>query len=148
MADFCSLCDYGDLNIEEIYNKHIKPDLLNDMKDLKDDEFINVGVGGVCEHCGITSIGINNKYEAWGGYYGESDHKFGCVDKETLELHRFEDDPKYNEQRESMKREIFVIELEQQIIKQYCLDNNKEVEKLVQEDFEAIDSIFKLKVRE
>ena len=141
MADFCSLCDYGDLNIEKIYNTHIKPDLLVDMKDLKDDEFITVGVGGICEHCGIGSIGINNKYEAWGGYYGEADHKFGYVDKETLELHRFEDDPKYKEQRDKMNREYEYMLFEQEAINQYCLVNNKNAENLVEEDFDFINAI-------
>lgn len=141
MADFCSLCDYGDLNIEEIYSKHIKPDLLVNIKDLKDNEFINVGVGGICEHCGIVSIGINNKYEAWGGYYGEGNHQFGYIDKETLELHRFEDDTKYKEQRDNINREYEYMLLEQDVIKQYCLDNNKNVENLVEEDFDFINGI-------
>ena len=137
MADFCSLCGYSDINIEELYDKHIKPSFAEDIKILKDGEYSSVGVG-VCEHCGMVRFGINNKYEAWAGYYEAEAHNFGVVNKETLELEIFEDDPKYNEQRIIMKYDVVSFELEMKMVEMYCLKHVKKSSSLTDEERDII----------
>lgn len=107
MADFCGLCGYSDIDVIDIYNRLIRPDLKKNMKLLiSDKHVIGVNVSGVCEHCGLVSFGINNKYEAIGYYWDDDLHVFGHVDPETLELIIDEDDPKYADVRFSMKQEL------------------------------------------
>lgn len=143
MSDFCSLCGYGDINIIEIYDKYIRPNILVDIAQMSDDEFSTVGVGGICEHCGIISIGINNKYEAH-GYYGEKlTHNFGHLNKETMELIILQDDPKYNEQRKKMEDEFIFLKLEMALIDLYCFKRNKIKSELSSEDWEEIFKINK-----
>lgn len=142
MSDFCSLCGYGDLNITKLYNTKIKPTILEDVKTMSDSEFIRISVGGVCEHCGIVSFGINNKFEVWGGYYEEPNHKFGYVDKETLELIIIEDDPKYDKQRKHMNEEEYYIKFENALHNLYCLKHNKIILELTSEDFDVISKIY------
>lgn len=142
MADFCSLCGYSDLNISELYDKNIKATILEDIKCLKDDELISMSLPGICcEHCGIVSFGINNKLEAWGFYYNEPNHKFGCVNRETAELIIFDDDHKYSEQRKKMREEEIYMKLEFSLIELYKMRNNKK--ELTNDDFEFVEKIYK-----
>jgi hypothetical protein len=143
MADFCSLCEYGDINITELYNTHIKSTLVEDIKTMEDDKFMVVYVGGVCEHCGIVSIGVNNKFEAWGGYYKQEPHKFGHVDKETLELIINKDDPKYNEQRERAKRELAFIKFEYSVWDLYCVVKKIDKSELTEEDIQILNDVYR-----
>lgn len=86
MADFCSLCGYKDIDINDLYERHIKSTLLEDIEELDSDgKFISVNVGGICEHCGIVAFGVNNKLEVWGGYYEGNSRQLGYID-ETLNL--------------------------------------------------------------
>lgn len=111
MADFCSLCGYGDIDIQDLYNRLIRPTLKDDIKLLTSDQhIIRVNVSGVCEHCGLVSFGINNKYEAIGHYWSNEPHQFGYVDPETFELIIDEDDPMYVDVRLRMKKEIEIME--------------------------------------
>jgi hypothetical protein len=104
MADFCSLCGYTDIDITALYNELLKPTIAEDIVKLDDGRFLVINLG-VCEHCAIVSFGVNNKYEVWGGYYEKENHQIGNVNKDTLELEIFEDDPWYAEQKEKMKVE-------------------------------------------
>ena len=142
MAEFCSLCGYNELDITQTYNKHLKPIILENFKTMSDDSFLSIGLGGICEHCGIVRFGINKKFEAWGSYYEEPDHKFGYVDKETLELIILEDDPKYNKQRKGMNGEEQYVRFENALYGLYCLKNNKDISELTSEDFDAISKIY------
>lgn len=78
MADFCSICisqlangildskeigdillNYrlligGDINIDELFNEHIK----NNMNNFLSDENYGIRVGGVCEHCGLVVLSV------------------------------------------------------------------------------------------
>jgi predicted NAD-dependent protein-ADP-ribosyltransferase YbiA (DUF1768 family) len=128
MADFCTLCGYDDIDIDKLYNELIKPTLTEDIKTLPtDDYYISVNVGGICEHCGITNFNINNKYEVWGVYFKEPNHQFGKVNPETSELVIFEDDPKYNKQRDSIKRELTQIKIDLQLITELGFENYKKL---------------------
>lgn len=125
MADFCSLCGYNDQNIKEIYDEYIKPIINEDIETLEDDYSINVNIGGVCEGCGLIALGINNKYEAHGTYYGEYEkHILGYVDKETFELIIDENNPKYEKQRmlnkleeENFRKQMNEIEIKKDLYK-------------------------------
>jgi hypothetical protein len=143
MADFCSLCGYADIDIVDIYNRIIRPDLKEKMKELvTDDLLIGVNVSGVCEHCGIVSFGINNKYDVLGYYFGETGlHKFGHVDEETLDLIIDKDDPKYNDIREQAEyeyecilRDIKILEENKDwmsIQEEYYIDESTQIAKEV-----------------
>lgn len=142
MAEFCSLCGYNELDITQLYNTHIRPTILEDVKRMSEAEFITIGVGGICEHCGIVSFGINNKFEAWGGYHEEPNHNFGYVDKETLDLIILEDDHKYNQQRKCNGEEEGYFKFENALYNLYCIKHNKVLSELTSEDFDIINKIY------
>lgn len=141
MAEFCSLCGYGDINIEELYDKHIRSRLLRGINMLDKDHFVSVGVG-VCERCGLVSFGVDNQYDVYGVYCGKGDQgerdKIGKVDKETLELEIFEDNPRYVQ----MKLEQYGVELELGLIEMYCLRYNKNRDDLTGQEHEMIGKKF------
>ena len=108
MADFCSLCGYGDIDIEQLYEDHIRhtttPETIESMED---GWFVSVNVGGVCESCGLVSIGVNNTFTVWGGYYGSDARIIGHINKETMELViDVSEDPFYIEQQRWMDEDM------------------------------------------
>jgi len=71
MSDFCGICltliekepisnnifKGGDIDIEGLYKSHILPHL--DV--LLNDESLALGVGGICEHCGLIQLSIKKE---------------------------------------------------------------------------------------
>ena len=90
MADFCSLCGYDDINIEEIYNKYFKPTVTREqIESLEDDHYIQGSVGGICESCGISGFGSDKNFDVWGFYWSEKEPSkriIGHINKETMDL--------------------------------------------------------------
>lgn len=88
MADFCTLCGYGDINLFKLYNDKMKRELVKEMPTLKDGSFLYASVDAICcETCGLVGIGIDNKYQVTGNFdETETNHIIGHVDPETLEL--------------------------------------------------------------
>ena len=114
MADFCSLCGYDDINITDLYNSIIKPDVEKEISEMSEGEFISVSVGGVCEHCGIVAFGVNNKLEVWSRLYGEDElHHFANINPNSFDIEIIDDSPKYRDtqiEKENFLREIQVLE--------------------------------------
>jgi|10_taG_2_1085330.scaffolds.fasta_scaffold229006_2 hypothetical protein len=71
MADFCSLCGYGDMDIDAVLKE-----LYVDRKEIvkMDNGSIYQKGLGICEHCGIVSIGIDRHFNVR-GYYFEGENK-------------------------------------------------------------------------
>ncbi|MBU1012048.1 MAG: hypothetical protein KKG99_03525 [Bacteroidetes bacterium] len=97
MADYCNICtsqllyrdlestdvhdvmkDYrllsgSDININEIFNKAIKPE----MEDFLSNENLVLEIGGICEYCGLVRLSVEKKNDiiylvAWCFKYDEN----------------------------------------------------------------------------
>ena len=92
MADFCNLCGYNDIHVDEIYEKHIRPFFSLEMAEgLRDDEFFSCGIGGICEHCGLIAVGVDNKFNFLGVFIEAPKRTIGHINKETFDLTLDED---------------------------------------------------------
>ncbi len=66
MADFCSLCGYGDLDIDKSYNKLVKPMIESGhLEKMTGEENLQLNFAGVCEHCGIMSLQIHKNRQVF-----------------------------------------------------------------------------------
>lgn len=107
MADFCSLCGYGDINIDEIYEEYIRPALTEEnIAKLTDGVGMNMGIG-ICESCGLMAIGVIKDLIVMGHYYNEKSKVIGWIDKDTHEFHVSEEIL-----AKQAKNEMFQIEME------------------------------------
>ena len=87
MADFCTLCGYADINVEKIYEQHIRPVFSLEMAEsLSDSEMFSCGVGGVCEHCGLLHVGVDNNFNLRGIFFDKPSQIIGRIDRETFNL--------------------------------------------------------------
>jgi hypothetical protein len=105
MADFCSLCGYGDIDYDRIIIANI--DKINEF--IRKDGFCKV-IGGVCEGCCCTSIVINKDYtvEVDGLYY------IGKINKDTF---KFEIDENSEQYKKVYKRKKEMMEAELKTLK-------------------------------
>jgi len=108
MANFCTLCGYNDINIKQVYDTYFKPipQLKETIKTLGAN-YYSSNLGGTCEHCGISSIGINSKFEVFAGFNNVKPQlKIGEINEETLEITIFDNLPEYKEQREFKEKRM------------------------------------------
>ena len=94
MAKFCTLCGSNDIDIIGIYNSSYKPipTLKKIIKGLGDNFFSsNVGEGIKCDRCGLSSFGINRKFEIYAGYINTDEIvKIGKIDQRNMNLNLFD----------------------------------------------------------
>ena len=108
MAKFCTLCGYEDINIKQVYDTYFKtiPTLKQTIETLGVN-YYSSNLGGTCEHCGISSIGINSNFEVFAGFGNVKPQlKIGEINKETLEITIFDNLPEYEDQREFNKKKV------------------------------------------
>ena len=87
MADICNLCGGEDIKVESIYENHIRPIFTLEMAEsLRDGELFSCGVDGICEHCGLVHVGIDNMFNFIGIFLDSPPEIIGHINKETFDL--------------------------------------------------------------
>ena len=90
MADFCTLCGRRDIDVNQIYDEQVKPTIIKEDIEKMDDESFYGCMVGICEHCGLVRIGVNNRFELLGGFYGDGStwviKKIGYINEDNFEL--------------------------------------------------------------
>ena len=108
MAKFCTLCGYDDIDLKNVYNTYFKSvEKLKETIEALGTNYYSSSVGGTCDHCGLSSLAINNKFEVFGGFVNNKPAlKIGEINKETLEITIFDNLPEYEEQRNFKKKSV------------------------------------------
>lgn len=76
-----------DIDIYKIYEENIRPVFSLEMAEsLKDGEAFSCGIDGICEHCGLVHIGVDNNFNLIGVFIDKPVKAIGHIDKETFEL--------------------------------------------------------------
>lgn len=108
MTKFCTLCGHTDIDLKNVYNTYFKSiEKLKETIEALGTNYYTSNIGETCDHCGLSSLAINYKFEVFGAFANNKPAlKIGEINKETLEITIFDDLPEYEEQRKFRKKSV------------------------------------------